>query len=80
MEKDGLELVSVASKVKRQQNCCSAVKNPPTMQETWVQSLGREDPLEKGNGNPLDWRIPICGFTKELDKIGQLNNNNDKPV
>ena len=24
------------------------VKNPPAMQETWVQSLGREDPLEKG--------------------------------
>ena len=24
------------------------VKNPPTMQETWVQSLGWEDPLEKG--------------------------------
>ena len=24
------------------------VKSPPAMQETWVQSLGREDPLEKG--------------------------------
>ena len=24
------------------------VKNPPTMQETWIRSLGREDPLEKG--------------------------------
>ena len=24
------------------------VKNPPAMRETWVQSLGREDPLEKG--------------------------------
>ena len=24
------------------------VKNPPTMQKTWVQSLGQEDPLEKG--------------------------------
>ena len=24
------------------------VKNLPEMQETWVQSLGREDPLEKG--------------------------------
>ena len=24
------------------------VKNPPTMQETWVQFLGQEDPLEKG--------------------------------
>ena len=79
MEKDGLELVSVASKVKRQQSCCSAVKNPSTMPETWVQSLGWEDPLEKGNGNPLACRTPIHGFTKELDKIGQLNNNN-KPV
>ena len=24
------------------------VKNPPTMQESWVQFLGQEDPLEKG--------------------------------
>jgi len=24
------------------------VKNPPVMQETWVRSLGWEDPLEKG--------------------------------
>ena len=24
------------------------VKNPPAMRKTWVQSLGREDPLEKG--------------------------------
>ena len=24
------------------------VKNPPTLQETWVQSLSFEDPLEKG--------------------------------
>ena len=24
----------------------SQVKNPPTMQDTWVQSLGQEDPLE----------------------------------
>ena len=36
------------------------VKNTPAMQETWVWSLGQEDPLE-GNGNPLRilaWRIP----------------------
>ena len=26
------------------------VKNPPAMQETWVQSLGWEDPLEEGMG------------------------------
>ena len=37
------------------------VKNPPAMQETWVQSLGQEDPLEKGmtiNFSILAWRIP----------------------
>ena len=30
------------------------VKNPPAMQETWVQSLGWEDPLEK-ECNPLQY-------------------------
>ena len=37
------------------------VKNPPVMQETWVQSLGWEDPLEKGkatHSSILAWRIP----------------------
>ena len=37
------------------------VKNPPAMQETWVRSLGWEDPLEKGKANYssiLAWRIP----------------------
>ena len=37
------------------------VKNTPAMQETWVQSLGWEDPLEKGmatHSNILAWRIP----------------------
>ena len=36
------------------------VKNLPTMQETWVQSLCWEDPLEKGmaiHSNILAWRI-----------------------
>ena len=37
------------------------VKNPPAMQETWVRSLGWEDPLEKGKAtlsSILAWRIP----------------------
>ena len=37
------------------------IKNPPTVQEPWVQSLGCEDPLEKGmatHSNILAWRIP----------------------
>ena len=36
------------------------VKNQPEMRETWVQSLGWEDPLEKGkvtHSNILAWRI-----------------------
>jgi len=58
------------------------VKNPPAMQETWVQSLGREDPLEKGmatHSSVLAWRIPqrsLVGYSpwgcKELDMTESL--------
>ena len=37
------------------------VKHLPAMQETWVRSLGQEDPLEKGmaaHSSILAWRIP----------------------
>ena len=37
------------------------VKNPPAMQETWVLSLGWEDPLGEGmatHSRILTWRIP----------------------
>ena len=37
------------------------VKNPPSMQETWVRFLGHEDPLEKKtatHSSILAWRIP----------------------
>ena len=37
------------------------VKNPPAMWETWVRSLGWEDPLENGKATDssiLAWRIP----------------------
>ena len=36
------------------------VKNPPAMQETWVGSLGGEDPLEKGmatHSSILAWKL-----------------------
>ena len=42
------------------------VKNPPTMQETWIRSLGWEDPVEKGkatHSSILAWKIP---FPEEL--------------
>ena len=38
------------------------VKNLPAMQETWVSSLGGEDPLEEGNATHssiLAWGIPM---------------------
>jgi len=37
------------------------VKSPPAMPETWVPSLGQEDPMEKGratHSSILTWRIP----------------------
>ena len=37
------------------------VKNPPVMQETWVQTLDQEDPLEEGlatQSSILTWRTP----------------------
>ena len=37
------------------------VKNPPAMLETWVQSVGWEDPLEEGkatHSSILAWRMP----------------------
>ena len=54
------------------------VKNPPAMQETWVQSLGWEDTLEKGkatHSSILAWRIPwtIPWGCKESDMTEQLS-------
>ena len=45
------------------------VKNLPEMQETWVQSLGQEGPLEKGmaaHSSTLAWRIPWTEEPGEL--------------
>ena len=47
----------------------SVVKNLPEMQETWVQFLGREYPLEKGlvtHSSILAWRIPR---TEDSDRL-----------
>ena len=47
------------------------VKNLPAMPETWVQSLGQEDPLEKGMAtysSILAWRIP---WTEEPGRLQQ---------
>ena len=49
------------------------VKNPPAMQETWVQFLGWEDPLEEGmatHSSILAWRIPWTGEPGGLQSMG----------
>ena len=56
------------------------LKNLPVIQESWVQSLGGEDPLEKGmatHSSVLAWEIPWTkepgGYSpwgcKELDRL-----------
>ena len=49
------------------------VKRLPAMQETWVWSLGREDPLEKEmatHSSTLAWRIPWREEPGELQSMG----------
>ena len=48
------------------------VKNLPALQKTWVQSLGQEDPLEKGMATHSSfpaWRIPQ---TEEPDRLQSM--------
>ena len=48
------------------------VKNLPTVQETWVQSLGQEDPLEEEvatHSSILAWKIPWSEEPGELQSI-----------
>ena len=50
------------------------VKNLPTMQDTWVQSLGLEDPLEKKlatHSSIISWRIPWSGESGRYSPWGQ---------
>ena len=51
----------------------SAVKNLPAMQDTWVQSLDQENPLEEGmatHSSILAWRIPQTEEPGGLESIG----------
>ena len=56
------------------------VKNLPAMQETWILSLGQEDPLEEGMathqcsclGKPMDrgvWRARVHGVPKNRTRL-----------
>ena len=48
------------------------VKNMPAMWETWLWSLGQEDPLEKGMAthfSVLSWRIPMTEEPRKLQSM-----------
>ena len=56
------------------------VNNLPAVQETWVQSLGQEDPLEKGvatHSSILAWRIPWTEEPGGLQSMGSQRDGHD---
>ena len=55
-------------------------KNSPAMQDTWLRSLGREDPLEDGmatHSSILAWRIPWTEDTGRLQSTGSQRVRHD---
>ena len=67
------------------------VKDPPAMWETWVRSLGREDPLEEGmttHSSILAWRIPVNrgawwaavhGVAQSRTRLKRLSSSSSMP-
>ena len=56
------------------------VENPPAMPETWVLSLGGEDPLEEGvatHSSILAWRIPRTEEPGGLQSTGSQRVGHD---
>ena len=56
------------------------LRNPPAMQETWVLSLGWEDPLEKGTDTHSSiraWRIPQTEEPSRLQFMGSQRVGQD---
>ena len=52
------------------------VKNLPRMWEIWVQSLGWEDPLEKGkaaHSSILAWKIPVHGIANNWTQLSDFH-------
>ena len=67
-------MVIIASSVAQTVNCLSA------MQETWVRSLGQEDPLEKemaAHSSILAWKIPWTAEPGRLPSMGSQRVGHD---
>ena len=64
---------SLSSLPKEASLVAQMVNNPPAMLETWVQSLGHDDPPKKGmatHASILAWRIPWTGLSGRLQSRG----------
>ena len=56
------------------------VKNLPATQESWIRSLGQEDPLEKGmamHSSTLAWTIPWTEEPGGLQSVGSQRVGHD---
>ena len=65
-------MLRIASNYQKASLVAQTVKRLLTMRETWVRSLGREDPLEKGMATHSSihaWKIP---WTKELSGLQSM--------
>ena len=74
-----MHLAIISKQADKTSLVAQTIKHLPTMQETWVQSLGQEDPLEKEmatHSSTFAWEIPwmrtLVGYSpwccKESDK------------
>ena len=74
---ENLELPNI---VKGTSLVAQMVKRLPAMRETWVQSLGREDPLEKEmatHSSTLAWKIPWTEEPGRLQSMGSQRVGQD---
>ena len=66
--------------VVKKQLVAQMLRSPPAVQETWVQSLGQEDPLEKGkatHSSILAWKIPRTEEPDGLQSMGSQRVGHD---
>ena len=80
MQQKGLRRWLSGKESERTSLVVQIVKRLPTMWETWVRSLGQEDPLEKEmatHSSVLAWRIPGTGEPVGLPSMGSHRVRHD---
>ena len=75
-----ITILIFARNIARASLLAQRLKCLPAMRETWVRSLGREDPLEKEmvtHSSILSWRIPWTDEPDRLQSMGSLRVGHD---